>query len=98
MKTTIAKMDKGQQYFGTRKETLKEGHHIGYYPTTFLDFPIKPRRGSTRPDELIDYFIKTYTNEGDKVLDMTCHTAETGNRCEVLNRDYYGVDLNLVGR
>ena len=70
--------------------------HTGLYPTTFKDWNIrKDKSGITRTDEQIDYFIKTYTNEGDKILDMTCHNNYVGKRCEVLNRRYLGVDINL---
>lgn len=73
----------------------KEGHS-GRYPTTFKDWKIrKDKTGITRTDEQIDFFIKTYTNEGDTILDMTCHTTYVGNRCQELNREYIGVDIDL---
>ena len=46
-------------------------------------------------DEHIDYFIKTYSNEGDKILDMTCCYGYVGKRCDSLKRNYIGVDLNI---
>ena len=78
------------------KETI-EGGHTGKYPTTFKDWNIrKDKTGITRTDEQIDYFIKTYSNEEDTILDMTCHTNYVGDRCEILKRNYIGVDLNIV--
>ena len=43
----------------------------------------------------MDYFIKTYSNEDDTILDMTCHNNYVGDRCELLNRNYIGVDIHL---
>lgn len=96
----------GQNYYGKnhkdrscmKKEEIynKNKGHKGRYPTTFKDWKIRrDGTGITRTDEQIDYFIKTYTNEGDKILDMTCHNNHVGKRCEALNRQYLGVDLNL---
>jgi len=84
---------------GVHKENTyveSEGHK-GRYPTTFKNWTIrKDKTGITRTDEQIDYFIKTYTNEHDTILDMTCNTNYVGKRCELLNRNYIGVDLNII--
>ena len=95
------------KYWGTRdnlKKDMKgnksyqvEGQgHTGLYPTTFKEWNIrKDNTGITRDDAQIDYFLKTYSNENDTVLDMTCHSGYVGDRCEILNRNYIGVDLNI---
>ena len=97
----MLKHTSGQKYFGTRNNIKKsythetEGH-IGKYPNTFLEYPTrKDGSGITRPDELIDFFIKTYSNEGDNILDMTCCNNYVGDRCKLLNRNYLGIDINL---
>ena len=70
--------------------------HTGTYPTTYKDWKIrKDHTGITRTDEQMDYFIKTYSNEGDTILDMTCCEDYLGNRCETLQRNYIGIDLNI---
>jgi len=93
------------QYWGTRnnikknlegkKSYIVEGEgHTGKYPTTFKEWNIrKNNTGITRTDEQIDYFIKTYSNEDDTILDMTCHNNYVGDRCKILKRNYIGVDL-----
>ena len=96
------------QYWGTRKNLnqdnlqgkksyIVEGEgHTGRYPTTFKEWNIrKDNTGITRTDEQIDYFIKTYSNEEDTILDMTCHNHYVGDRCRILKRDYIGVDLSI---
>lgn len=77
-------------------EYKKEEGHKGRYPTTFLEYPIRKGKGNgiTRCDDMIDYFIKTYSNEEDCILDMTHHNEIVGDRCELLNRNYIGVDIN----
>jgi site-specific DNA-methyltransferase (adenine-specific) len=84
--------DKGSKKSG-KKYNDKEGH-TGKYPTTFKEWKVrKDSSGITRDDEQIDYFIKTYSNENDTILDMTCHNGYVGDRCSILNRNYIGVDL-----
>ncbi len=70
--------------------------HTGNYPTTLLEYKVRvDDTGINRSDEMIDYFIKTYSNEGDNVLDMTCHNNYVGDRCKLLNRNYLGIDIKL---
>ncbi len=84
------------QYHDKKYDEEKKGKsHTGRFPTTFKDWKIRSdKTGITRTDEQIDYFIKTYTNEGDKILDMTCCNHYVGDRAKALNRNYLGVDLN----
>lgn len=80
----------------THNHETEEGSHKGKYPTTYKNWSIRKEKGGiTRTDEQIDYFIKTYSNEGDVVLDMTCHTNYVGDRCLVLDREYIGIDIEL---
>ena len=83
------------QYTDKKYDEKKQGKsHKGRFPTTFKDWKIrKDKSGITRTDEQIDYFIKTYTNEGDNILDMTCCNHYVGDRAKALNRNYLGVDL-----
>lgn len=93
------------EYWGkceTEKNVVtSEGGHYGKYPDDLLEFNIdksntKDKNAGTRSTELIDYILKTYSNENSEVLDITCHDARTGVRCLKLNRRYTGVDLNIV--
>ena len=81
---------------GWGKETI-EGGHRGRYPNTLLKYNTRKGKGNgiTRSDDLIDFFIKTYTNEGDLVLDITTHNEIVGERATELNRDFIGVDIKL---
>jgi len=47
-----------------------------------------------KPTGLMEYMIKTYTNEGDTVLDFTMGSGTTGVACKNLNRDFIGIELD----
>ena len=69
-------------------------YHIGNYPTNFLEYPIRINSYITRNDDLINFIIKTYSNENDLVLDMTCCNYIVGNLVNKLNRNYIGIDID----
>ena len=64
------------------------------YPLDLLEFSQLGSFGNKRvhptqkPLELIEYMIKTYTNEGDLILDNTCGSGTTGLGAKNLNRNY----------
>lgn len=82
------------------------------YPKTPLIFnnSNNKQRGlhpTQKPTELFEYLIKTYTNEGDIVLDNVAGSGTTGEACINLNRDfiliekepnYYEVIKERVGK
>ena len=45
-----------------------------------------------KPLELIEYMIKTYTNEGDTVLDNVMGSGQTGVACQELGRNFIGME------
>jgi len=47
-----------------------------------------------KPVGLMEYLIKTYTNEGDTVLDNCMGSGTTGLACKNLNRDFIGIELD----
>ena len=89
-------------YYGEKLKDKENNYnagdsHTGRYPTTFKNWNIrKDKTGITRTDDQIDYFIKTYSNQNDTILDMTCNTQYVGNRCKALKRNYIGVDLEII--
>lgn len=48
-----------------------------------------------KPLALMEYLIKTYTNEGDTVLDFTMGSGTTGVACKNLNRNFIGIESDL---
>ena len=47
-----------------------------------------------KPIPLLEYLIKTYTNEGDTVLDNCMGSGSTGVACKNLNRNFIGIELD----
>ena len=47
-----------------------------------------------KPVELLEYLIKTYSNENDLVLDFTMGSGSTGVACQNTNRDFIGIELD----
>jgi site-specific DNA-methyltransferase (adenine-specific) len=47
-----------------------------------------------KPVDLMEYLIKTYTNEGETVLDFTMGSGTTGVACKNLNREFIGIELD----
>lgn len=70
-----------------------------YFPTNILDFPnCRNRKKNTHPTEkpvdLLEYLIKTYTQEGEVVLDNCMGSGSTGIACLNTNRDFIGIELD----
>jgi DNA modification methylase len=55
----------------------------------------KVAHGTQKPVALLEYLIKTYTNEGDTVLDPTMGSGSTGVACNNLKRQFIGIEKEL---
>lgn len=65
------------------------------YPKSIIRF--NRERGlhpTQKPVSLFEYLIKTYTNEGDLVLDNCMGSGTTGVACKNLNRNFIGMELD----
>ena len=49
---------------------------------------------SQKPVDLLEYLIRTYTNENEIVLDFTMGSGSTGIACINTNRIFIGIELN----
>ena len=73
-------------------ETVSDGRR---YPIDVLDFKIeKGLHPTQKPVALLEYLIKTYTNEGETVLDNCMGSGSTGIACKRLNRNFIGIELD----
>ena len=67
------------------------------YPRQVLDFA-NPNNNvlhpTQKPVELIEYLIKTYTNESEIVLDFTMGSGTTGIAAANTGRDFIGIELD----
>ena len=68
------------------------------YPITEILFPNNNQKSKVHPTQkpvaLMEYLIKTYTNEGETVLDFTMGSGTTGVACKNLNRKFIGIELD----
>ena len=65
------------------------------FPQTIISFARD--RGfhpTQKPIALLEYLIKTYTNEGETVLDFTMGSGSTGVACVNTNRRFIGIELD----
>jgi len=69
-----------------------------YYPTAIIEFSNAKRKCKQHPTQkpvaLMEYLIKTYTNELETVLDFTMGSGTTGVACCNTNRDFIGIELD----
>lgn len=65
------------------------------YPcnVVYFDSPTKYYHPTQKPTELLEYLIKTYTNDGELVLDSCMGSGSTGVACINTNRDFIGIEL-----
>lgn len=69
------------------------------YPSSVQEFNNRASgdRGShptQKPVALMEYLIKTYTNEGDTVLDFTMGSGTTGVACANTSRKFIGIEMD----
>ena len=65
------------------------------YPTDIITFSKDAGYHPTqKPVDLLEYLIKTYTNEGDTVLDNCMGSGSTGVACKNTNREFIGMELD----
>lgn len=66
------------------------------FPHTILTFDKEEvhQHPTQKPTALMDYLIKTYTNEGDTVLDNCMGSGTTGVACGNTNRNFIGMEMN----
>lgn len=66
----------------------------GNFPRSVVDFPTETSGShpTQKPVALMEYLIRTYTNEGDTVLDNTMGSGTTGVACRNTGRRFIGIE------
>jgi site-specific DNA-methyltransferase (adenine-specific) len=102
-KPTINKGDRGKKeqgaggtnYGKATKDSIQEYEN---YPKDILEFGVvmKPVHPTEKPVDLLEYFIKTYTNENGIVLDNCMGSGSTGVAALNVKRRFIGIELDTT--
>lgn len=81
---------------GNQKRDRKYIKKYTNYPSTIQPFKSEGKtvHPTQKPVPLMEYLIKTYTNEGDTVLDNVMGSGTTGVACKNLGRKFIGMELD----
>ena len=80
-----------QKSFFQTDNGMRYPKRIQYFDNNFTRNQLHPTQ---KPVALLEYLIKTYTNEGDTVLDFTMGSGSTGVACVNTNRKFIGIELD----
>ena len=85
-----SKSDNYNEFEGKLKNKIPEMR----VPSSWQKFNVEVGLHPTqKPVALLEYLVKTYSNEGDTVLDNTMGSGSTGVACVNLNRNFIGIEL-----
>lgn len=87
----VATQNKSELYGEVKKE-VKGGGSTERYPRSVLVFPSDKQKVNLHPTQkpvsLLEYLIRTYTNEGSLVLDSCAGSGSVGVACLNTGRDF----------
>ncbi len=88
----------GEVMGGNRQKEKTVYTYTHKNPVTILEFSNASQKGKVHPTQkpvaLLEYLIKTYTNENDTVLDNCMGSGSTGVACVNTNRNFIGIELD----
>jgi len=98
MRTGVMRKKGGSSKKNEIQSGLKQNHFTvndQYYPVNIIEM-VNPRIGKLHPTEkpvaLFEYLIRTYTNEGDTVLDNCIGSGTTAIACINTGRNFIGIE------
>lgn len=96
VKVTKRKSEKTDTFFADRPSHKEFTRSKTGYPNSLLEYStdnlgIHP---TAKPVALLEYLIKTYTQEGETVLDFTMGSGSTGVACLNTNRKFIGIEMD----
>ena len=84
------------EIYGRMNREISGGGETTRYPRSVLTFASDKQtcylHPTQKPLALCEYMVKTYTNEGDLVLDSCMGSNTTGLACKNLKRRYIGIE------
>ena len=92
------KSTNGNLLYQTKERPIYEGSSTERFPSNILYYDVvnikRRKHPSQKPVDLLEYLVKTYTNEKDLILDFTMGSATTGVACLKHNRKFIGIELD----
>ena len=89
---------KEKVYNNEIEEKVSDYDSTERYPRSVLKFSTDKQKSTLHPTQkpvaLMEYLIKTYTNENETVLDFTAGSGTTGVACKNTNRNFIGIELD----
>jgi len=94
-KGSITKQGKSSENYGARSKKEYVQTHTNW-PRDVLEIKSEGKtiHPTQKPVALMEYLIKTYTNEGETVLDFTMGSGTTGVACVNLGRSFIGIEMD----
>ncbi len=95
-----ARRTKVTPVYGAQVASDYAGGQTDRYPVTVLDFAVVNNDGTgdgrfhptQKPVALMEYLVRTYSNEGETVLDFTMGSGTTGVACSNAGRRFIGIE------
>ena len=97
-KDNIPEPEEKRNYNHVEKRLGNTGGTTIRYPRDILKFPVinnddpKKFHPTQKPVQMIEYFIRTYSNPGDTVLDNCMGSGSTIIACNNTDREYIGIE------
>jgi len=84
----------GEHYVetSTAEKKVTSAKDVLVFDTVHPQSSEKVKHPTQKPIKLMEYLIKTYTNENETVLDFTMGSGTTGVACKNLNRNFIGIE------
>ena len=86
------------EVYGKCTKELSGGGNTDRFPRQLLTYSSDKQtcylHPTQKPLELMEYLVKTYSNENDLILDFTMGSGSTGVACKKLNRNFIGIELD----
>ena len=102
-KWVMKPMEKSEVSFATERKHMSSDRWDANFknPMDYLEIPAvvnnsreKTKHPTQKPVKLLEYLIKTYSNEGETILDNTMGSGSTGVAAINLNRKFIGFELD----
>ena len=90
------KQGRGSEIYNNKDNAVITNNNGDRFPTSILKFNRDKERfhPTQKPVGLLEYLIKTYSNEGEIILDNCMGSGSTGVACMNTNRKFIGIELD----